>query len=167
MAQAILSVHMDEDTKRAFADFCEQVGMSVSTAINVFARQTLRERRLPFAISLDASDATMSPETKVLDRRVLEEAVAKAASAFSAIEQVILFGSYARGDARSDSDIDLRLVRVPGGVFSMMNLAAFSEAVREQTGKQVDVVSARVLTDAQLVEAIEREGVVVYERQER
>lgn len=40
MGQAILSVHMDEETQRAFADFCEQIGMSVSTAIT--ARRALR-----------------------------------------------------------------------------------------------------------------------------
>ena len=52
MAQSVLSVRMDEKTKREFAGFCEEAGMSVSTAINLFARQTLRDRKIPFAISL-------------------------------------------------------------------------------------------------------------------
>ena len=41
MAQSVLSVRMDEKTKREFAGFCEEAGMSVSTAINLFARQTV------------------------------------------------------------------------------------------------------------------------------
>ena len=45
MAQSVLSVRMDEKTKREFAGFCEEAGMSVSTAINLFARQTLRDRK--------------------------------------------------------------------------------------------------------------------------
>ena len=47
-----------------------------------------------------------------------------------------------------------------------MNIAAFSEKVRSLTGKRVDVVSARAIDSRELTEAIKREGVVVYEREE-
>lgn len=169
MAQAVLSVRMDDETKRAFADFCDQIGMSVSTAINMFARQAIRERRLPFTPSLDVSDALSGPvspdESPVaLDRFAIAEAVKKAASSFAAIDKVILFGSHARGGARLDSDIDLRIIRAESGVLSYANIAAFSEAVRAMTGRRVDVISARIIEDEMLAASIEREGVVIYER---
>lgn len=162
MAQSVLSVRMDEKTKRDFGSFCEEVGMSVSTAINMFVRQTLREGRIPFSISVvPASGPT------VLEREAIVEAVRSAAQLFPAIKQVVLFGSYARGEARADSDIDLRIVRDADAPFSAMNLAAFSEEVRGRTGRPVDVLSKRVIDNAKLAEAIEREGVVVYEREEQ
>lgn len=169
MAQSVLSVRMDEKTKRDFAQFCEQVGMSVSTAINIFMRQTLREGRIPFSVSVAppaSSDASDSASSEVLERGAIAQAVCVAAEPFSAIEKVILFGSYARGEARPDSDIDLRIVRDADTPFSMMNLAAFSEAVQARTGKQVDVLSKRELDDALLAASIQREGVVIYERKE-
>ena len=88
----------------------------------------------------------------------------RAAAPFVAIDRVVLFGSHARGDARPDSDIDLRIVRATAAVLTCANIAAFSEAVGVETGRRVDVVSARVIKDEALAAAIEREGVVVYER---
>lgn len=39
MAQSVLSVRMDSETRVAFVAFCEEARVSVSTAINLFARQ--------------------------------------------------------------------------------------------------------------------------------
>ena len=51
MAQAAFSIRMDEDLKRDFGQFCENVGMNMTTAFVVFAKATVRERRFPFEIS--------------------------------------------------------------------------------------------------------------------
>lgn len=50
MAQAAFSIRMDEDLKRDFGQFCENVGMNMTTAFVVFAKATVRERRFPFEI---------------------------------------------------------------------------------------------------------------------
>ena len=57
MAQAAFSVRMDEDLKREFSAFCENVGMSMATAFVVFAKAVVREHRFPFEISEFASRA--------------------------------------------------------------------------------------------------------------
>ncbi len=51
MAQASLSVHMDEDLKKQFDGFCSDVGMNMSTAINIYVKKVVKERRIPFEIS--------------------------------------------------------------------------------------------------------------------
>lgn len=56
MAQTTFSVRMDRELKRDFADFCENVGMSMSTAFVVFAKATLREKRFPFSIGVAAEN---------------------------------------------------------------------------------------------------------------
>ena len=76
---------------------------------------------------------------------------------------MILFGSYARGEARADSDIDLRLEVDREQGFGLFALSAFGEAVRKETGRQVDLVSSDYLDD-DLAAVIEREGVIVYDR---
>lgn len=50
MAQTTLSVRMDSDVKRQLDALCADVGMSTSTAINMFAKAFIRERRLPFDV---------------------------------------------------------------------------------------------------------------------
>lgn len=50
MAQETFSVCMDETLKRQFDALCSDFGMTTSTAINVFAKAVVRERKIPFEI---------------------------------------------------------------------------------------------------------------------
>ena len=56
MAQATFSVRMDENLKRQFDSLCAAFGMNASTAINVFARAVVRERKIPFEIAAPMQD---------------------------------------------------------------------------------------------------------------
>ena len=53
MAQSTFSVRMDEALKEEFDCLCRDFGMNASTAINIFARAVVRERRIPFEVSAD------------------------------------------------------------------------------------------------------------------
>ena len=54
MAQATFSVRMDEGLKKQFDQMCAEFGMSVSTAITVYAKAVVRERKIPFEIAAPA-----------------------------------------------------------------------------------------------------------------
>lgn len=56
MAQATFSIRMDEQLKKQFDELCSDFGMSVSTAVTVFAKAVVRERRIPFEIASSRSD---------------------------------------------------------------------------------------------------------------
>ncbi len=58
MAQATFSVRMDEVLKKQFDSLCQEFGMNASTAINIFARAVVRQRRIPFEIASSESDVT-------------------------------------------------------------------------------------------------------------
>ena len=45
-----LSVRVDANDKKNFEQFCDEGGMNVSTAINMFIKAVLREQKLPFEI---------------------------------------------------------------------------------------------------------------------
>ena len=51
MSQATFSIRMDEGLKSQFDALCSDFGMSMSTAITVFAKTVVRERRIPFEIT--------------------------------------------------------------------------------------------------------------------
>ena len=53
MSQTTYSIRMDSDLKKDFDSICEDFGMSPTTAINVFAKAVVRERRIPFEIRSD------------------------------------------------------------------------------------------------------------------
>ena len=46
MAQSTFSIRMDENLKREFDSLCSDFGMTVSTAINVFAKAVVREQQI-------------------------------------------------------------------------------------------------------------------------
>jgi len=44
---------MDESLKRDFDAVCNELGMSMTTAITILAKKMTREKRLPFEVSMD------------------------------------------------------------------------------------------------------------------
>ena len=56
MSQTNVTIRMDEDIKRRFDIFCNELGMNMSTAMNMFAKAALRQNRIPFELSLDNDD---------------------------------------------------------------------------------------------------------------
>ena len=46
-----VTIRMDKETKRNFETFCDNVGINLTTAFNMFVKATLRTRELPFAVS--------------------------------------------------------------------------------------------------------------------
>lgn len=51
MAQ--ISLRIDDDVKRGAEKTLNDIGLSMSTAINIFLRKVARERRIPFELSAD------------------------------------------------------------------------------------------------------------------
>lgn len=52
MAQTTnVNIRMDSELKKQFEAFCADMGMSMTTAFNVYAKKAVREYRIPFEIS--------------------------------------------------------------------------------------------------------------------
>ena len=54
-----MTVRMDAGLKAAFDELCAQFGMSVNTAMNIFAKAVVRERAIPFEIKASKDDVSM------------------------------------------------------------------------------------------------------------
>lgn len=57
MAQTNINIRMDEQLKRQFDDLCSQLGLNMSTAINIFAKTMVRRKGIPFEVSLDVPNS--------------------------------------------------------------------------------------------------------------
>lgn len=76
-------------------------------------------------------------------------------------DRVYLFGSYARGDATEESDVDLRLDR---GRIRGLSMGSFLLDAEEALGKRVDLLSTKCL-DEEFLASIKNEEILLYERQ--
>lgn len=65
-----ISIRMDADLKSAAEELFADLGMNISTAFNIFVRQSLREGRIPFIISQEkpnhATKLALSESEKLL-----------------------------------------------------------------------------------------------------
>lgn len=78
---ATLNVRMDADTKRDFSIFCDELGMSASSLMNVFAKTVVRNQTVPFpltsqAITLPERYAQIFPRSKAELISMLERSAA-------------------------------------------------------------------------------------------
>jgi len=54
MSQAVnVNFRMDAAVKSEMEEVCSDLGLSMTTAFNIFAKKMIREKRIPFDVSID------------------------------------------------------------------------------------------------------------------
>lgn len=60
MAQTNINIRMDENLKQQFDRFCNELGLNMTTAFNIFAKTVVRQQRIPFELSLEPNSETVA-----------------------------------------------------------------------------------------------------------
>ncbi len=76
------------------------------------------------------------------------------------ISRMFLFGSYARGEANDDSDVDLYIDK--GRLRSLIQYFSFINALEDTLNCHVDVVTTGI-KDIKFLDNIKKDGVLLYE----
>ena len=63
MAQTNLTVRIDESTKREAENLFNKIGLNMSSAVNVFFRQAIREQAIPFELKASSNYIDMIKES--------------------------------------------------------------------------------------------------------
>ena len=66
--ETVLSVRIDEDSKRDFDTFCSKVGLNASVAVNIFVQTVLRKRKIPFEIADEVDPFYSESNMRALQR---------------------------------------------------------------------------------------------------
>ena len=53
MAQTLVNFRIDEKTKKEMEEICDELGITMTTALNIFIKKMTREKRIPFDVSVD------------------------------------------------------------------------------------------------------------------
>lgn len=67
------------------------------------------------------------------------------------IKKAYIFGSYARGEAKEDSDIDIMIIKEDSNITTLLNLAEFETELQELLHKKIDII----IEETYLDEAVE------------
>lgn len=77
------------------------------------------------------------------------------------VDSLSLFGSYARGEATSESDVNFYIEK--GNIKGLLDFIGFVQDLEEKLHCHVDVVTTTI-EDKKFIEMIRKEGVLLYER---
>ena len=53
MANTSMNIRLDSDVKKQAEELFSELGLNMTTAINIFLRQSIRQQRIPFDLKLD------------------------------------------------------------------------------------------------------------------
>ncbi|MBR3629173.1 MAG: nucleotidyltransferase domain-containing protein [Oscillospiraceae bacterium] len=96
--------------------------------------------------------------SKVYSIDEIRQIVAPIAKRYGA-ERIYLFGSYARGTASPESDVDLRVDK--GAIKGMFALSGFRLDLLDHLGKNIDLLTTGSLDD-EFLDEIHDEEVLIY-----
>ena len=63
MAQTSVNIRIDQDVKKQAEALFKLLGLNMSTAFNIFIRQAIRQKAIPFEVSID--NATAKPKKAI------------------------------------------------------------------------------------------------------
>ena len=65
---ANITVTLDDEDKRQLTEFCDQIGVSVSTLFTIFSKKVIREWEIPVKVGLDKPNRATSRAMKEGDK---------------------------------------------------------------------------------------------------
>lgn len=83
MANSTISIRVNETLKEQAQSLFKELGMDMSTAVNIFLTQTVREQRIPFVIGVEVPNA----ET-IAAMKEVEEMARNGGHGFSSVEEM-------------------------------------------------------------------------------
>ena len=105
MANTNINIRMDADLKRQFEAFCADMGMTMTTAFNVFARKAVREYRIPFEISGDVPNAETVEAIQEVKRMKADPSLGKTYSNVDQMMEELLADVYIRPTTKFQKDL--------------------------------------------------------------
>ncbi len=88
MAQTLINFRIDTTTKKQLEEICNELGLTMSTAFNIFAKKVIREKRIPFDVSIDPfySESNMKALEKSIKQLEEGKVVTKTMEELEAME---------------------------------------------------------------------------------
>ena len=84
MATTNLNIRTDKDVKEQAEQIFSELGLNMTTAVNIFLKTTIRERGLPFALKLDVPNENTADAVKE-GKRIMND---KSVKGYSSMEEL-------------------------------------------------------------------------------
>lgn len=71
MSSTTISIRVDSDLKNEADKLFNELGLNLSSAVNIFLRQSVREQSIPFNVSLNNEDRILKDAEDFVDEHIL------------------------------------------------------------------------------------------------
>lgn len=152
-------IRTDSDIKKEFLEIVYKNGHTASNVLNAFIVDIVEKNKIPNNILIKLKPVKRKeiisiPYIKKCLREILEKSKKD-----KDINKAYLFGSYARGEETSLSDVDIRLE--VNDNFTLFDLTEIAYNLEEKLNKKVDIITSENL-DELLYEEIKKEEICIY-----
>ena len=90
MANTNINIRMDSELKKQFESFCADMGMTMTTAFNLFAKKTVREYRIPFEVGAEIPNEETKEAIEEVRRMKADPSIGKAYTDVNAMMEDLL-----------------------------------------------------------------------------
>lgn len=70
MSSTTISIRVDTDLKNDADKLFNELGLNLSSAVNIFLRQSVREQAIPFNVSLNSEDRILKDAERFVDEHI-------------------------------------------------------------------------------------------------
>lgn len=148
-----VNILVDAEDKEKATEILKNLGLNMTTYINMAIKQLINKDGVPFEV------VNKKEEKDILDVEVIKNYINLLLKKYDA-KSAILFGSYARGDAEKESDIDV--IVYGGKKFNKTDIFAFGEELRRLTNKDVDCFEiSEVEKESEFYKNVLKEGITI------
>ena len=70
MSSTTISIRVDTDLKNEADKLFNELGLNLSSAVNIFLRQSVREQAIPFNVSLNSEDRILKDAESFVDEHI-------------------------------------------------------------------------------------------------
>lgn len=133
MKSKLIHIKTDTATKDQAQKIAQELGFGLSTLLNAYMKQLIKDRAVHFAVDKQAAPV----QERVLTLDEIKKKILPVLRGRK-VKRASIFGSYARGEARPSSDVDI-LAEFPPS-FSLFDMSGLKIELEEALGKKVDLI---------------------------
>lgn len=160
MKDEVLTIRIDSELKEKSQALAESSGYTISKLVIASLRDLVRRGKIPLNLFPYLGPSKQNGKLSIHKiKRIITDYMTKNYS--SSVDKVYLFGSYARGEEKKTSDIDIRLI--VSDDFSLFDVGVISSDLKDMLKKDVDIVTGSSFSPLFLNE-LNRDQICIYER---
>ena len=154
-------LRINSDLKNDFKNIVETYNTTTSNVLVAFIQDVVKRKQIPLSYLPYIKSSKENLKINIpLIKNILEEIIQE--SCPGKVKKAYLFGSFARGEETSKSDIDIRLDVTED--MNLIDLSYISDQLKEKLKREIDLVPSQNLEERFLLR-IKNEEICIYDNQ--